>query len=189
MIFDSHNYHFNTKPCIFSRHRILNINPLHRMRHKMDAIDYQIVDLLTKNAQMPYTEVAKKLIISSGTVHARVKKMTEMGFIKGATLNLDYTAINCTMTTFLMLQLNTPMVYDKVIAQLVTIKEVVKIHHINGKYDVLVKVHTKDSIHFRAVYQQNILTIKGIKKVDSFISLEEKLSRHISFDAREMFTS
>lgn len=151
------------------------------MKQKMDHIDYQIVDFLTKNAQMPYTEIAKKLIISSGTVHARVKKMTEMGFIKGATLELDYAAINCKMTTFLMLQLNNPIDYVKVIDQLATIKEVVKIHHINGKYDVLVKVHTQDNIHFRNVYQQEILTIKGIKKIDSFLSLEEKLSRHISF--------
>jgi Lrp/AsnC family transcriptional regulator for asnA, asnC and gidA len=42
-------------------------------------------------------------------------------------------------------------------------------------------MHAKDSIHYRDIYQNSILTIEGIKGVESFISVEENLSRHIDF--------
>ena len=59
--------------------------------------------------------------------------------------------------------------------------EVVKVHHVTGKYDIFVKMHARDSIHYRQIYQDSILTIKGIKGIESFISVEENLSRHIYF--------
>ena len=58
--------------------------------YQLDEIDNQILELLIENTRMPYTEIAKKLIISAGTVHVRVRKMEEAGIITGSTLNVDY---------------------------------------------------------------------------------------------------
>jgi Lrp/AsnC family transcriptional regulator for asnA, asnC and gidA len=43
-------------------------------------------------------------------------------------------------------------------------------------------MHAKDSMHYGNVYQETILTIEGIKGVESFMSVEENMSRHISFE-------
>ena len=48
---------------------------------KLDEIDHQILDMLIDNTRTPFTDIAKKLLISAGTVHVRVKKM-ESGLIK-----------------------------------------------------------------------------------------------------------
>ncbi len=61
------------------------------------------------------------------------------------------------------------------------IPEIVRIHHAMGKYDIFVKIHAKDSIHYRDVYQEKIITINAIKGTESFISVEENLNRHIEF--------
>ena len=42
---------------------------------EIDNIDLQILNILMKNAKKPYTEVAKKVFVSGGTVHVRMKKM------------------------------------------------------------------------------------------------------------------
>ena len=55
---------------------------------KLDEVDHQILDILIDNTRIPFTDIAKKLLISAGTVHVRVKKMEEAGLIKGSTLNL-----------------------------------------------------------------------------------------------------
>ncbi|MGB0773981.1 MAG: Lrp/AsnC family transcriptional regulator, partial [Flavobacteriaceae bacterium] len=57
---------------------------------KLDEIDHQILDILIDNMRTPFTDIAKKLLISAGTVHVRVKKMEDAGIIKGSSLTLDY---------------------------------------------------------------------------------------------------
>ena len=155
------------------------------MKNKLDEVDYKILELLSDNAQLPYTEVAKIGGVSPGTVHSRVNKMKNLGLIKGATLSLDYSKIGWKMTVFLGIYLRETILYKTVIAKLAKVPEIVKIHHSTGKYDVFIKMHTKDSIHYRQLYQDSILTIKEIKEVESFISVEENMSRHILFNERK----
>ncbi|MDE3742581.1 Lrp/AsnC family transcriptional regulator [Maribacter polysaccharolyticus] len=151
------------------------------MKNKLDQVDYKIISILSDDAQMPFTEVAKKLIVSPGTIHSRVRKMREMGLITGASLKLDYANIGWKLTVFLGIYLSQSSLYKQVMDDLIGIKEVVRIHHTTGKYDIFIKMHTRDSMHYREVYQDQILSIEGIKGVESFISVEEKLSRHIEF--------
>ncbi|MEO9512368.1 MAG: Lrp/AsnC family transcriptional regulator [Flavobacteriaceae bacterium] len=151
------------------------------MKNKIDLVDLQIVQLLSENAQITYTEIAKTLIISSGTVHARVKKMRDLGFIHGSTMKLNYKVIGWDLTVFLGIHLNQTNTFKDVIKTLLQIPEVVKLHHICGKYDILVKIHARDSDHYRNIYQTRILVIPGIKEIESFISLEESANRHVDF--------
>ncbi|WP_289041354.1 Lrp/AsnC ligand binding domain-containing protein [uncultured Zobellia sp.] len=152
------------------------------MRDKLDSVDHKILTLLSNDAQMPYTEVAKRAGISPGTVHMRTRKMKNMGVIKGATLSLDYSKMGYKMTVFLGIYLRESFLYKIVIEELAKIQEVVKIHHSTGKYDIFIKVHAKDSLHYRRLYQEAILTIEGIRGIESFISVEENMSRHINFE-------
>ena len=58
-------------------------------KYNLDEVDHQILDMLIDNARTPFTDIAKKLLVSAGTIHVRVKKMEEEGIIKGSTLTLD----------------------------------------------------------------------------------------------------
>ena len=55
-------------------------------KFKLDDVDHQILDILIQNTRVPFTDIAKKLLISAGTVHVRVKKMEEAGIITGSSL-------------------------------------------------------------------------------------------------------
>lgn len=152
------------------------------MRNKLDHVDFSILNILADNAQTPYTEVAKKLIISPGTVHMRIRKMKDMGLITGAALSLDYAVMGWKMTIFLGIFLSEIGLFKKVMQKLRNIEEVVKIHHVTGKYDIFIKMHARDSNHYKKVYQDDILGITGIRGIESFISIEENLERHIQFE-------
>ena len=43
-------------------------------KFKLDEVDHQILDMLIENTRTPFTDIAKQLLISAGTVHVRVKK-------------------------------------------------------------------------------------------------------------------
>ena len=72
------------------------------MKFKLDDVDHKILDLLIDNSRIPFTDIAKKLLISAGTVHVRVKKMEEFGIIQGASLALDYKKLGYTFIASLL---------------------------------------------------------------------------------------
>jgi Lrp/AsnC family transcriptional regulator for asnA, asnC and gidA len=67
---------------------------------EIDNLDIQILSILMKNATTPYTEIAKELIVSGGTIHVRMKKLEEMGVIKGASLEVNPQKLGYDVTAF-----------------------------------------------------------------------------------------
>lgn len=150
--------------------------------YDIDHIDMKILALLTEDAKMPYTEVAKKVFVSGGTVHVRMRKMEEMGIVKGTTLKMDYTKLGYDVTAFLGIYLQKSSLYDYVIEKLQNIEEIVKIHYTTGNYNIFVKVHCRDTRHLKDVLHDKVQQIEGIERTETMISLEESLDRHIQFE-------
>ena len=149
--------------------------------YEIDNVDLKILALLTEDAKMPYTEVAKKVFVSGGTVHVRMRKMEEMGIVRGTTLKMDYSKMGYDITAFLGIYLEKSSLYDQVIKKLVLISEVVKVHYTTGNYNIFVKLHCKDTKHLKDVLHDKIQQIEGIERTETMISLEESLDRHIHF--------
>ena len=74
------------------------------MKFKLDEIDHQILDILIDNMRTPFTDIAKRLLISAGTVHVRVRKMEEAGIIKGSSLTF-FTAISSSLDLILVFKM------------------------------------------------------------------------------------
>ena len=68
---------------------------------KIDDIDRKILDILIDNTRTPFTDIAKRLLISAGTVHVRVKKLEDSGIIKGSSLNLDYNLLGYNFVAYI----------------------------------------------------------------------------------------
>ena len=61
---------------------------------ELDKIDLQILSILSKDAKTSYAEIGKQLFVSGGTVHVRIKKMTEFGIIIGSKLSINLSLIH-----------------------------------------------------------------------------------------------
>jgi len=149
--------------------------------YEIDNIDLQILDILNQNAKKPYTEVAKKVYVSGGTVHVRMKKMEDMGLIRGATLALDFTKMGYDISAFIGIYLEKSALYEQVIAQLKDIMEITNLHYTTGNYSIFAKLYCKDTKHLKDILYDKIQKISGISRTDTMISLEESLDRSISF--------
>ncbi len=146
---------------------------------EIDNIDLKILALLSEDAKIPYTEIAKKVYVSGGTVHVRMRKMEEMGIVRGTTLNMDYSKLGYDITAFLGIYLEKSSLYNQVVAELKKVPEVVKIHYTTGNYSIFIKIHCRDTKHLREVLHDKIQRIDGIVRTETLISLEESLNRHI----------
>lgn len=148
--------------------------------YEIDEIDLKILAHLMRDAKTPYTEIAKKVFVSGGTVHVRMKKMEEMGIVQGTTLELDYSKLGFDVTCFLGIYLEKSSMYDKVVKKLNDIPEIVKVHYTTGNYSIFIKIHCRDTNHLREVLHDKIQMVDGIDRTETFISLDESLSRPIS---------
>ncbi|MTI19448.1 winged helix-turn-helix transcriptional regulator, partial [Fulvivirga sp. RKSG066] len=149
-----------------------------KTNYEIDNVDLKILDLLLKNAKKPYTEIAKQVFVSGGTVHVRMRKMEEAGIVQGTTLNIEYTKLGYDITAFIGIFLSKSELYDDVIKQLKEIPEITSVHYTTGNYSMFAKIHCKDTLHLKNVLHDKIQKVSGITRTDTMISLEESINRN-----------
>ena len=147
--------------------------------YQIDNIDRGILSELMINAKVPYTEIAKKLIVSAGTIHVRMKKMEEAGIVKNSRLHINYELLGFDLTVFLGIYLEKGSTYTDVIQQLNLIPEIVEAHYTTGVYSIFAKIRCKNTKHMRQILNEEIQSIKGIQRTETIISLEQSIDKHI----------
>lgn len=152
----------------------------HGVNYDFDKTDLQILEELIRNADKPYTEIARKVHVSPGTVHVRMNKMEEAGVVTGATLNIDHTKIGLDLTAFLGIYLRKSSLYDHVLKELQNIPEISTIHYTTGNYNMFVRIHCRNTSHLKDLLHDHIQRIDGIIRTETIISLEESLNRPVN---------
>lgn len=147
--------------------------------YQIDNIDRSILSELMINAKVPYTEIGKKLIVSAGTIHVRMKKMEEAGIVKNSRLHINYELLGFDLTAFLGIYLEKGSTYTDVIQQLNLIPEIVEAHYTTGVYSIFAKIRCKNTKHMRQILNEEIQSIKGIQRTETIISLEQSIDKHI----------
>ena len=149
---------------------------------EIDNVDLKILSLLMEDANMAYTEIAKRVYVSGGTVHVRMKKMQELGIVTGAQLRVDYSKLGYDIIAFLGIYLEKSSMYHEVAALLEQIPEIVSIHYTTGIYSIFAKIICKDTKHLRNVLHDKIQNVSGISRTETFIALEESVDRAVKLD-------
>lgn len=144
---------------------------------QIDSCDLRILSELTDDAKLPYTEVADRVFVSGGTVHVRMKKMQDLGIVKGASLTIDYAKLGYDVTAFLGIYLERSSMYDECVEQLSKIPEILSLHYTTGAYSIFAKIICRDTKHLREVLHDKIQKVPAIVRTETFISLEERIER------------
>ena len=144
-------------------------------KFKLDEIDHQILDMLIDNTRVPFTDIAKKLLISAGTVHVRVKKMEDAGIIKGSSLTLDYNKLGYPFIAYVGVFLQNTSQTKFVLERLNAIPYVTVAHITTGKFNIFCKLRAKNTQHAKDVIFM-IDDIEGVYRTETMISLEESLN-------------
>ncbi len=147
--------------------------------YEIDKLDIQIMHILMQNGNTPYTEVAKALVISAGTVHVRMKKLVELGIAKHTCLEINPQKLGYDVVAFLGIYLDKGSHYHEALNKIDKIPEIVELHYTTGTYAMFAKVVCRDTAHLRTVLNENIQVIDGIQRTETFISLEEPIKRQI----------
>jgi Lrp/AsnC family transcriptional regulator for asnA, asnC and gidA len=145
------------------------------MAKQIDQLDSEIILKLIDNARKPFTEIAKELIVSTGTIHQRVKKLEQRGIINGYSLSVNYHLFGYTLTVYVGIFVNAGNSAVRVIEDLVQIPEVTVADLAAGTYSIFCKLRCKDTLHAKDVLFK-IQDITGVKGTETMIMLEESLN-------------
>lgn len=144
-------------------------------KFKLDEIDHQILDMLIQNTRVPFTDIAKKLLISAGTVHVRVKKMEDAGIIIGSSLMVDYEKLGYSFIAYVGVFLQNTSQTQFVLERINEIPFVTVAHITTGKFNIFCKIRAKDTQHAKDVIFM-IDDIDGVYRTETMISLEESIN-------------
>lgn len=150
-----------------------------KKENDLDSLDIKILELLVKDANMPFSEIGKALNVSGGTVHVRMKKMQNLDIVKGSQLLINYPALGWDISAFLGIYLDKSSLYSDVAKDLEKIPEIVNLHYTTGTYAIFAKIICKDTNHLKQVLNDKIQKVNGIQRTETFISLEESLIRNV----------
>lgn len=144
-------------------------------KFKLDETDHHILDMLIENTRTPFTDIAKKLNISAGTVHVRVKKMEEAGIIIGSSLTLDYKKLGYSFIAYVGIFLQKTSQTQFVLERINEIPFVTVAHVTTGKFNIFCKIRAQDTTHAKEIIYK-IDDIDGVTRTETMISLEESIN-------------
>jgi Lrp/AsnC family transcriptional regulator for asnA, asnC and gidA len=146
----------------------------------IDVLDRKILTVLMNDAVVPYTEIAKQLDVSAGTIHVRMKKLMDLGVVTGSQLIVNPSIIGYDICAFIGIFLDKGSAYNDVRQQMQAIPEIIELHYTTGIYSIFAKVLCRDTNHLREVLNEKIQPIQGIQRTETFITLEQGFSRQIN---------
>ncbi len=145
----------------------------------LDKLDLQIIDAMLQNAGISYNDLGKKLFVSGGTIHVRIKKLEELGVVRGTTLNVDFKLLGYDVVAFIGIFLEKSSLYDNVANELKKIPEVIRVNYTTGNYSMFAEIVCKDINQLRNVLHDDLQKIKGIERTETLISLQESFNRNV----------
>ena len=152
-----------------------NLTQTPNKMQKLDDVDRKILDILIDNTRTPFTDIAKRLLISPGTVHVRVKKMEDLGIIKGSSLTLDYKMLGYNFIAYVGILIDRSRRTYEIIQELEKKPYVTVAHITTGKYNIFCKIRAKGTEHAREIIF-SIDDVDGVLRTETMISLEESIN-------------
>ena len=71
------------------------------LRNQLDDIDLKILDIISKNARIPFKDVAAEVGVSRAAVHQRVNRMIDLHVIVGSGYHIDPKKIDYKTCTYI----------------------------------------------------------------------------------------
>lgn len=152
---------------------------------KIDKLDRQILNIISRNARIPFKDVAEVCGVSRAAIHQRVARLIEDGVITGSGFYVNAKSIGYTTCTYVGLNLERGNMYKEVIKELEKIPEIVECHFTTGPYTMLAKVYARDNEHLMDLLNNHIQSVKGIVSTETLISLEQGIRRELPVGAEE----
>jgi Lrp/AsnC family transcriptional regulator for asnA, asnC and gidA len=146
---------------------------------KIDNLDKKILSILSKNARVPFKDVAAECGVSRAAIHQRVQRLIEDGVITGSGFDINPKSLGYRTCTYIGITLERGNMYKDVVERMEHIPEVVECHFTTGPYTMLAKLYARDNEQLMELLNGQLQSIPGVVATETLISLEQSIKREI----------
>lgn len=142
----------------------------------MDAIDQKIVAELTRNARVPYAELASKVLLSRNAVRQRIERLERQGHIAGYTIVRAGFETSEVVSALVLVYRQDRMRGGDVLAAITRIPEVAICEILSGEFDIMVRLEAPSLERLRAIWE-DIAQMPGVRDTVTALTLSSVVNR------------
>ena len=146
---------------------------------KIDDLDKKILGILSRNARIPFKDVAAECGVSRAAIHQRVQHLVENGVITGSGFHVNPKSLGYNTCTYVGLTLERGCMCREVVEHLEKIDEVVECHFTTGPYTMMVKLFARDNEQLMKLINGQLQHIPSVVATETLISLEQSIKRDV----------
>jgi Lrp/AsnC family transcriptional regulator for asnA, asnC and gidA len=139
---------------------------------EVDEIDLKIIELLSKNSRMSYSDIARHFGFSDVAIRKRVDKLVEHGVIKRFCLEVNHKQLGKNVSAFIFFKTRSDKTQE-IAEQLVQLEEIEEIYISLGVYDIIAKANCRDVTELKSLTEGKLNEINGILEVRPSIVFAE----------------
>ena len=150
----------------------------------MDNIDLELITILQKDGRTPYTEIAKQLGISEGTVRNRLARLREQEILQVVGM-VDPNYLGFDAPAMIGVSVEPPKM-ESAAEIIATFEEVSYLIMVSGEFDLIVEVMCQDREALAKFLNQKLRQVPGITRTQTFLILR---TFKMSYGARPSISS
>jgi DNA-binding Lrp family transcriptional regulator len=137
---------------------------------QIDRLDAALIRLLVETPRIGVVECSRRLSVARGTVQARLDRLREAGVVRGFGPDVDPGSLGFTVTAFATLEIRQGQGRE-VQKHLEGIPQVLELHTITGRGDLLCRIAARSNNDLQRVIEQ-LLEYDGVVRVSTTIALD-----------------
>jgi Lrp/AsnC family leucine-responsive transcriptional regulator len=137
----------------------------------MDPIDYQILDLLQRDARATQVQIAERVGLSQPSVADRIRKLDASGVVLAYVARLDPRRMGNDIRAFVGVRISHPRHHDAFTRRIQQIPDVLECHRVAGLDSYLLKVVSKNTQTLDDLISGTLRRIPGVTRTTTTIVL------------------
>lgn len=148
-----------------------SLNDVNAKSSSEDSLNREIIAMLQVDGRMAFSEIAKKLKVSEGTIRNRVNSMKQAGMLRIVAI-ADPVAAEYKSDAMIGIKVASGFTVKDVSERLTALTDVVYILWVSGRYDLMVEVVSNDRIGFLDFLDKEINGQKDIASSETMTGLK-----------------
>jgi Lrp/AsnC family transcriptional regulator, regulator for asnA, asnC and gidA len=155
------------------------------LHYSLDMIDYKIIDILAKDSSTTFVDIGKRIGVSDATIHIRVRRLRELGIIGNFTISVNNNRLGYDHLAFMGINVE-PGFAEEVCDGLSIFDEILEIHEMHNRFDLLVKIRATDLEDLRDIIvnkirrlprllEAELMTILKTRKEDQIVPIQNEI--------------
>lgn len=130
-----------------------------------DEINLKILRILSEDSSKSFVDIGRLLELSDATIHMRVKRLMAAGLIKKFTIAVDNVLLGYDHLAFMGINIRQGSA-DEVTSELASFREILEVHELHGRFDLLVKIRARSLDEMRNIVVNKIRSMPQVLEVE-----------------------